>query len=106
VTRAFKTLDCAKKVRVHYQLPRAIDEAFLALFPTAWVTVQPFSRFVAGARDHVTVADGDRFRAAGVIGEPRLVVTYGKTAWDWSPEEIAEFEARLCRAGFGAVTYG
>jgi hypothetical protein len=106
VTRAWKTLDCANKVRVHYQLPRAIDDEFLKLFPSAWVTVQPFSRLVSGAKDHVTIADSNRFRAAGVMGEPHLVVTYGKTAWEWSPAEITAFEARLARAGFGEVTYG
>jgi hypothetical protein len=104
-SRAYKTLDCAKRVRIHYQLPRPLDVSFAALFPDAEVVVQPFSRFVKGAKDHLTITRGDRFRAAGVIGEPRLVVTYGKTAWQWSPDEIAAFEAILEGGGYGEVVY-
>ena len=103
--KAYKTLDCAKKVRVHYLLPRWLDESFAELFPDAQVTVQRFSRFVNGAKDHLTVTCDDRFRAAGVLGASRLVVTYGKTAWQWSPAEIVAFEARLCDAGYGEVRY-
>ena len=42
--RAFRTLDCASKVRVHYLLPAAVTRAVLGLFPGAEVVVQEFSR--------------------------------------------------------------
>jgi hypothetical protein len=92
-------------VRVHYLLPTALREDFLLLFPAEQVRVQRFSQMVAGAKDHFTVTHEDRLYVAGVLGENKLVVTFGKSAWQWSPAEIVAFEAVLERAGFGPVEY-
>jgi hypothetical protein len=103
VVRAFKTLDCAKKVRIHYLLDAPLSPDFLQLFPDAECSIQRFSSFVVGARDHFTVVKQNRLHVAGVMGEARLVATFGKSAWQWSPAEIDEFEARLVAAGFGEL---
>jgi hypothetical protein len=105
VVRAYQTLDCASKVRVHYLLPAAVTRDFLELFPDAQVSVQEFSRLVRGAKDHFIILRSERLRAAGVLGESRLVVTYGKPQEERPEEEISAFEARLTRAGFGPVEY-
>src|SRR5262245_36161808 len=103
--KAYRTLDCARKVRVHYHLPAPLTEAFFAHFPEAKVSVQRFSASVVGAKDHFTIVQEARLYVAGVLGESRLVVTYGKSAWQWSPREIDAFESRLTAAGFGPVEY-
>ncbi len=94
---AIETLDCANRVRRHYQLPRALEEALAAHYPDAQLTVQGFSRMVAGAKDHLSLA-GEGFRAAGVKGEGRLVVTFLKPAGERPEALIGRFEAQLADA--------
>jgi hypothetical protein len=104
--RAFQTLDCANKVRVHYRFEGALSKALFACFSDAAISVNEFSRFVASARDHFTITREGRFHAGGILGDNLMVVTYGKIASAWPGEEIAEFEARLREAGYGRVEYG
>lgn len=79
---AFETLDCASKLRIHYLLPRALEvelcQGLAARDERLLLDVQAFSLLVAGAKDHVTVRRPHDLRVAGVLGEPRLVATYGK----------------------------
>src|SRR5262245_29360814 len=105
VIRACTTLDCANKLRVHYILPRVLSHAFLSLFPEAEVTVQAFSTHVPGARDHFTIVARGAMRAAGALGDNRLVVTYGKT--DSLEHEAFRdaLEGKLGAAGYGRVQY-
>jgi hypothetical protein len=92
-----ETLDCAHRVRRHYFLPHPLSASLSVHFPEAEVCLQEFSRFVAGAKDHLSWT-APSFRAAGVVGEERLVVTFGKVAGLRPTEEMAHFEARLCHA--------
>ncbi len=105
IVRAFQTLDCANKVRVHYRFEGALSKSLFGLFPDASIVVNEFSRFVATARDHFTISRDGRFHAGGVLGEHQLVVTYGKIASAWPGEEIAEFERKLREAGYGRTEY-
>jgi hypothetical protein len=105
IIRAFQTLDCANKVRVHYRFEGALSKAIFGAFSDATVEVNEFSRFVSTARDHFTMSRDGRFHAGGVLGENVMVVTYGKIASAWPGEEIAEFESRLREAGYGRVEY-
>lgn len=102
-TRAFEVLDCASKVRIHYLVEAPLSGQLFQLFPDAEVTVEEFSRRVAGAKDHFTIVGGGRFRAAGVMGGDRLVVTYAKAGAARPEDAIAAFEARLCAAGMGPI---
>lgn len=77
-TRAVRTLDCARKVRVHYFLPRPICRELLEGLPATTLRLDEFSRTVQGAKDHFRVSAGSRWSATGVIGDSRLIVTYGK----------------------------
>lgn len=103
--RAYETLDCASKVRVHYLLPVAVTPELLARIPDAQVSVQEFSKLAKGAKDHFTLLREGRVRAAGVLGENRLVVTYGKLLEQRPVEEIATFEAQLVECGLGPIEY-
>lgn len=99
---AFETLDCAKKLRIHYRLTSPLEEALLARYPRMTATVQRFSELVAGAKDHVTLTQGQSIRAAGVLGEPKLVVTYAKQDEERPVAAIETFEATL-RDVYGAI---
>ena len=101
--RAVRTLDCAKKVRIHYLLPRPFLLDDLHAFSDAVVTVREFSRYVAGAKDHVDIVKHGELAAAAVVGENRLVVTFGKLREVYPEEGIGAFERRLADAGFGEV---
>lgn len=94
---AFETLDCASKVRIHYRLPRPLAREWLSALPGT-LEVQEFSRFARGARDHATLSEPGRWHAGGVLGDPQLVVTYGKQNRERPVEAIALFEAELARA--------
>ena len=98
--QAYKTLDCASKVRIHYHLPRPVTTDLLELFQDATVAIQRFSQYSPAAKDHFTIAAGTRLYAAGVLGETRVVATFGKSHEAW-PEEIDGFERRLRAAGYG-----
>lgn len=102
-TRAIHTLDCATKLRIHYLLPAPLPDAFRTSFPGAKVTVDAFSRLVAGAKDHFSVSRPGLFRASGVVGEARLVVTYGKPTGENPVEAVAEVESALVALGLGPV---
>lgn len=95
IVRAVRTLDCANKVRIHYLLAQPITRRFLARFRDATVDVQDFSKRVAGAKDHFAVNLGNRVRASGVLGEAKMVVTYGKDSAQAADDDIREFERRL-----------
>lgn len=104
-TRAFRTLDCAHKVRVRYYLPLEIDRLFLAQLPGTEVEIQEFSKMVEGAKDHFRVGQGRTWSATGVIGERLLVVTYGKFGED-DPDvgaNIQEMHLALDRLYCGPV---
>lgn len=79
---ALETLDCASKLRIHYLLPVPLSlelcEALAARDERLRLEVQAFSEHVVGAKDHATVRRAHDLRAAGVLGEPRLVATYAK----------------------------
>lgn len=93
---AYETLDCASKVRIHYLLAQPLSARVLSLFPADSIEIQAFSQMVAGAKDHVTIRLGDSVRATGVLGETKLVVTYGKVRGDRPETEINHFESLLC----------
>ena len=92
---AYETLDCASKVRVHYLLAQPVSLQSLSVFPEDSIEVSEFSRQVQGAKDHFTVTLGSSVRAAGGVGECKMVVTYGKTSRERPVDEIRDFEARL-----------
>lgn len=99
IVQAVRTLDCANKVRIHYLLAQPLTSEFFGSFPEATIEVQEFSKCVAGAKDHFSITVSNRFRAAGVMGEPRMVVTFGKLGDVSADASIEEFEQRLaeCR---------
>ena len=105
LVKAYKTLDCANKVRIHYLLAQPISRDLFSFFPNADLSVQEFSNYVAGANDHFTLTIGNRVRATGVISEPKLVVTYAKADRDNSSEYIEQFEACLHAAGYDRIEY-
>ena len=98
-----RTLDCASKVRIHYLLPEPLPDVFRELFPGAEVRVDAFSRLVRGARDHFAVSRPGVFHASGVVGEPRLVVTYGKPGGAPPVQAIEEIEGALTGLGLGPI---
>lgn len=104
-TVACKTLDCANKLRVHYFVPRPLARDFLACFPDDHVTMNEFSQYVAGAKDHFSILRHNRVHAGGVMGEQRLVVTYLKAEQAEPIHDVADFERILEEAGFGTVLY-
>lgn len=92
---AVETLDCAHKLRVHYVLPDPLAQALCARFPDADVRVDAFSQLVQGAKDHLRFGRKHAFEAAGVLGETRLVVTYGKPLAARPTETVEAVEAAL-----------
>ncbi len=104
-TRAFRTLDCARKVRVRYYLPRVVDAEFLGGLPASELEVQEFSKLVEGARDHFQVRGTEGWSASGVLGERTLVVTFGKFGQlDTAVEAtIRELQAALEALGCGEI---
>ncbi|MBI2566910.1 MAG: hypothetical protein HYV63_07770 [Candidatus Schekmanbacteria bacterium] len=99
---ARQTLDCANKLRIHYDLPAPVLASLGDYFPDAEVTVDAFSRLVQGAKDHLVIQRAGVFRAAGVIGEQTMVVTFGKPGGDRPDGAVSDFELGLSRAGFGS----
>jgi len=102
VTTAARTLDCARKVRIHYFLSVPITEAFLQAFEDLDVNVDRFSRYVVTAKDHVTIREGGAVHASGVMGENRFVVTYRKGEADHDGTIVA-FERRITSGGSGPI---
>ncbi|MCA8943242.1 MAG: hypothetical protein KDB80_11835 [Planctomycetes bacterium] len=102
-TRAFRTLDCAHKLRVRFYLPRAIDLPFVESLPGSVEGVEEFSRIVAGARDLVRFVDDGCFSGSAVLGGNLLVVTFGKFADDADPEAFDSFVDTLEAHGCGPV---
>ena len=92
---AFRTLDCANKVRIHYVLAQPITPRLLTRIPNVNLTIQEFSRMVPDAKDHFVATLGLRLRATGTVGESKMVVTYGKTEGDSVDDNIHEFEKQL-----------
>jgi hypothetical protein len=105
IVHACTTLDCASKLRVHYILPRPLSHAFLSLFAESEVSIQAFSRHVPGARDHFTVVQRGAMRAAGALGDNKLVVTYGKAGGIEHEACREALEGKLSAAGYGRVCY-
>jgi hypothetical protein len=103
--KAFETLDCASKVRIHYLLAQPLDSGFLARFEGASLRIEAFSKIVAGAKDHFTLEWAGAARATGVIGERKIVVTFGKVDLTRPVQTIAQFEQRLARLAQDTVVY-
>lgn len=97
-----RSADCIHHLRIRYHLPEPLDESLAALFPTASVRLNAFSRFVAGARDHLILAIAGHWRATGVVGDPEWTVVYYKTADHALEADVAAVEARLSER-FGLV---
>ncbi|GEM_PF-2592559 len=75
--RAVRTLDCAKKVRIHYYLPSAIDpEALHSQFTGATLRIDPFSQRVANAKDHFVISSTQGFTISGTVGGLHIVATF------------------------------
>ena len=104
-TRAFRTLDCAQKVRVRYYLPRDIDRAFLEALPCAKIEIEEFSKLVVGAKDLFRAASGQQWNASGVLGERQMVITFGKFGGSGESAEasILAIDAALEALGCGPV---
>ena len=99
IIRAFRTLDCARKVRIHYLLPEPLSGPLLERVVEANITRKEFSRMVAGAKDHLSYThERPQWHAAGVDGENKLVVTFGKLGEESAEGEIGRFERRLSAA--------
>jgi hypothetical protein len=92
--RAFTTLDCHSKLRVHYRLPVPVTLELLAGFRGCELTVNEFSRIVAGAKDHFILGHAT-MRACGVIGEVKIVATFAKIPGAPAEEARALFERQL-----------
>lgn len=104
-TRAFRTLDCAQKVRVHYYLSHELKRDFLALFPEAEVKLNEFSRTVEGARDHFSILVEGHFHVSGSLEGDSLIATFGRIGGEPPEAEIAAFEELLRTAGFGECVH-
>lgn len=102
-TRAFRTLDCAQKVRIRFYLPRELDLELVRELPGRIDEVTEFSRFAPGARDHVRFSSGEAWSASAALGEALLVATFGKFGGGHEEEEIEDFKRALCAAGLGPV---
>lgn len=87
--------DCARRVRVRYTLPHPLDESLGEHFPRGEVTLQPFSKLVAGARDHLTITVGGGLLLRGAVGDNELEATYGKVTDVWPRSLISIVEARI-----------
>lgn len=123
VVLAVTTLDCARRLRVRYRLPVVVDATVLAVIGAGLVLeIQPFSRFVAGARDHAILTGATHTRVTTVIGERMLVATFARRDDDHDRDRddhdddddndhdasdaarrCAAFEARI--ASIGAFTF-
>ena len=102
-TVVFRTLDCARRLRLHYRLNGALDERLWASFEGWALDVQRFSQFSPGAQDHFALARGQAVRLAGALGGGTLVATYGKVGGKLDPSLVADVAQRLCGAGFGPI---
>jgi hypothetical protein len=102
--KAFKTLDCHQKLRVHYRLAQPVTLERLKDFGEYALSLNEFSKIVAGAKDHFTLSK-PTVRACGVVGEEKFVVTFAKT--DEAPAEIerAAFEESLQRVFAATIEY-
>lgn len=102
--RAVRTLDCARKLRVHYLLPRAVDDAWLESLGDVDVRVTDFSRYVAGAKKQFELRLGDDLYASGVVGQSRIVATFGKLGRTAHENLVHVFDALLVQH-FGDVRH-
>lgn len=102
---AYRTMDCATKTRLYFKFPAPLDRDFLAFFPGAEVTIDEFSRCVAGAKDHFKLFLEDRWYATGVLGEPWLTVTFWKERGREIEQDLAGFESTLLEKGLGRVEH-
>jgi hypothetical protein len=84
-------------------MPQPLERGFLAFFED--VTVDEFSQYSPGAKDHFSIRLGKRVHAGGVLEERRLVATYLKAGADETNRDIEEFEGYLEQAGPGRVIY-
>ncbi len=94
--KAVRTLDCAAKVRIHYILPCPIERQWVTIFSGATVEIHEFSKITKGAQDMFAMKFAQNYRAAGVLGERKITVTFGKLGerrvWEGL---IDDFEQRL-----------
>ena len=79
---AVVTHDCARKIQVSYQLPFAIKEDDLAFFPGVKLKINRFSQMIQTAKDHFVLTDESSILISGIIGEPKLDVTFWKDNLD------------------------
>lgn len=91
--------DCARNLRMAYELPAPVDEAFFAATGADGVVVNRFAERVAGASNHLVATWLDPpVRAEAVDGSTRVTVTYGSLHGRARPEAVATIEARLLAA--------
>lgn len=100
--RAVPTLDCARKLRIHYLLPRPLTHAWVERLADLDVTLRDFSHFVAGGKQHVEIRSGEDLFASGVIGRCRMVATYRRGAQVDSGPVVDAFETAV-RSEFGRI---
>jgi len=102
---AHETLDCASKVRIHYLLTQPITLQQLQIFPPETLSVQAFSKQVKGAKDHFTISLNLNTRVTGVIGEMKIITTFGKTTQHRPVNDIQQFEALLMQLDPQEIVY-
>ncbi len=102
---AVREQDCARKLRILYQFPRALSRDFLQLFPEAEVRIQEFSRFSPLAKDHFSLVIEDRILLKGIFGEQLVIAVFWKAKEQNFEQEVAGIESRFQQLGFGAVCY-
>ncbi|MCR4318256.1 MAG: hypothetical protein NUW37_18085 [Planctomycetes bacterium] len=100
--RAYKTLDCDTKLRVHYHFPFEITRVWFDSLSLENVRAEigEFSKFVPGAKDHLKFSRGRILSAGGVLGENRLMVTYSKVGAHDVSAMVREIESAFSASGY------
>lgn len=92
--------DCARNLRISYDLDVPVTVQLFEDAGAVEVIVNMFSEFVSGANDHITASfsPARTIRADAVVGTRQLVVTYGSLHAVASPDDVVEVERRLRHA--------
>lgn len=92
--------DCARNLRISYDLDISVTAQLLEDAGATEVTVNRFSEFVSGADDHITASFSPErtIRAEAVVGAQQLIVTYGSLHAVARPDDVVDVERRLRRA--------
>ena len=102
---ALQDRDCIDRLKFRYQLLAPLPGIFFEQFPDARVVIRQFSTMVPLGRDLFTIDKPAIFRAAGVVGDTKLVVTFHGSPRHWPRSLVDDFGRQLIAAGYSTIAY-